>query len=272
MKKLLVTLLILTSLYVKSQITISPIFYGQNFWITNYRNTPGNAPGQTLDRWDWMKESGAKLIRVGGQDYNHDANISNEKFPTSYLGYVSIVDDIRENGCEPMITVPFKGDITDLIQLKIQANHAADIVRTLNVVHKRNVKYFIIANEPDIDYLWAHTAARADDMATYIKAFAIAMRNVDPNIKIIGPELNTNNSTVFDELLGLSGTGEYSLAGLIPESYDNESTGKAFNKRWIDYISFHDYAGFTGTPGVYDITTREQYIDKGYSRSDGTKY
>lgn len=254
-------------------IPINPLFYGQNYWFTNFNQS--NPPIADLTNWPELQATGAKLIRVGGHNYNFDLFVpSNRTYPLTSggvlypQGYVTIVDNIRSKGCEPMITVPFNGNLTPAI-LATEAANAAEIVRVLNVVHKRNVKYFIIANEPGKDYLWYDYTATALDavpISQYVKAFAIEMRKVDPEIKIIGPELEGNYPNIVNVLL--SSSDPSSLVGLIPSiSSTGEPTGAAEGKPWIDYFSHHFYAGYDP---VYQATNRAQQIESGYFYSDAS--
>lgn len=221
--------------------TIKPTFYGQNFWFTDNKLAPSPDPNasQDLTSWPEVLSSGVRVLRVGGTNYNDvdyknslGAGITSTK-PTNPLGYVKIVDRIRAQGCEPMITVPYNGNDgvgSDVKNIDEQAKAAARIVELINVVHKRNVKYFIIANEPETDYSPGITAEK---IATYIKAFSTAMKKVDATIKIIGPELSgyVASKTMTDELLADPS---------LPTSIKGEIEGMS-GIYYIDYFSYHEY-------------------------------
>lgn len=262
---------------VNAQIKIEPGFWGQNLWFSDYSNAPLSLlnNGLTLSEWTLLKESGAKMIRVGGKNYNNHDNLNDFTAPTHSItgdiipsGYVSIVDDIRSNGFEPMITVPFRDDQKRSIAQ--QAAEAGEIVRVLNVVHKRNVKYFIIGNEPGKDqgyYPSSGFGANEDDVRRirdYVKAFAVAMKKVDPEIKIIGPELEWHIPYILNRLFD-NPTGTYttfSIKGQIGTSFQGEVlSGPITSKYFVDFLSFHAYGGSVTTY----TNIRHAYIDEGYT-------
>ncbi|MCE9540053.1 MAG: metallophosphoesterase, partial [Bacteroidetes bacterium] len=123
---------------------------------------------------------------------------------------------------EPIIQVSYYNN-------KYTASQAAEIVEFINITNTRNVKYWIIGNEPDGSY----GNINATGVANYVKAFSLAMKNKDPSIKIIAPEAGWYNKNILD---GLTTPG-----GL------NDITGKDANGNFIvDIISFHLFA-FSGT-------------------------
>jgi hypothetical protein len=208
---------------------VDPHFYGLNFHSTYYAD-PNDYRDFSTDDWNLIKESGAKFMRAGGKQYNLDAN----RMPANTVRYVDLVDAIRAKGFEPIITAPFNGNV-GTTALKEQADYAADIVRQLNVVHKRNVKYYIIGNEPDLDFPSLSSA----QVAKYIRAISAAMKAVDPTIKIIGPDLKTyyESYNYGNDFLSAPSSSypnndnDPSIAGKIPGT----------NLFHIDYFSFHIY-------------------------------
>ncbi|MBA3662923.1 MAG: T9SS type A sorting domain-containing protein [Bacteroidetes bacterium] len=266
-KSLLFSVLIVFCYSLKAQMPIDPKFYGQNFWFTDYRNAPASA-GTDLLNWTEVQQSGAKFIRVGGHNYNFDLTPTDMTAPTNLLGYVNIVDAIRSKGGEPMITVGLNiaamGTISSS-EITTGATQAAEIVRILNIANKRNVKYYIIANEPGKDFgLYTYDDADSDGnpddpatssdaitIANYVKAFSTAMKNIDPEIKVIAPELEFKNYDLITPFMTSGGSAD--LTGLI-------TTGKGTNKNFVDFFSYHSY------PGYYPvITNRNEYIDQGYA-------
>ncbi|MGZ3862282.1 MAG: T9SS type A sorting domain-containing protein [Bacteroidia bacterium] len=209
---------------------ISPHFFGQNAWMPD---TIGNASactdppcvlyGKLHHQWANVKNSGASLIRYGGIAV--DKNI-----PTNYQ-YIRMIDSIRANGMEPIIQVPFRN-------YRYNEQQAADIVKFINVTSGKNIKYWVIGNEPDLGYSYTN----ASQIAAYIKPFASAMKNVDPSIFIIGPECAWFNQSIMTDLT--TPNGPYDI------------TGKdAYGHYYVDYISFHTYP-FSGSQ------TRAQVISK----------
>ncbi|MDQ3048794.1 MAG: hypothetical protein M3R27_14685, partial [Bacteroidota bacterium] len=167
---------------------ISAKIFGQNAWMPD---TIGNASacieppcilyGKLHNNWTKIQQSSTSIIRFGGIAPDRNK-------PTNYQ-YLRIIDSVRAKGMEPIIQVPF-------YNYRYTAVQAANIVYYLNVTKGKNIKYFIIGNEPDLKYSFT-TAAQ---VAAYIKPFATAMKNVDPTIQIIGPECAWYNSGILNGL------------------------------------------------------------------------
>lgn len=200
---------------------ISNHYFGQNAWMPD---SIGNVKkyGQLDSKWPEIKASGAQIIRFGG--ISADKNM-----PTNYQ-YVKMIDKIRAQGMEPVMQVPFnKGQYS--------AAQAAAIVKYVNVTMGRNVKYWVIANEPDLAYQYTS----AGQVSWYLKSFATAMKAQDPTIKTIGPETAWYNSNI--------------IHGLTTPGGPDDVTGKDANGRYyIDYISFHMYS-FSGTQTRSQVLT-----------------
>ena len=168
-------------------------------------------------------------------------------------GYVKIVDDCRENGFEPMITVPFN-DRNKLRSVEEQALEAADIVRTVNHIHKRNVKYWIIGNEPEETQDYTGTLDNAMMVRKYLMAFSKEMKNVDPDILIIGPDMENANDDYFPTLFTNTASA---VTGTV-------STGSG-PRYYLDYVSYHNYGGFNSAfTTTTNATRRERYVNGGY--------
>jgi len=213
----------------KSQ-TISNDFFGVNAWmpdtIGNYFACP-EAPcyfnGKLHKNWQKVKASGATIVRFGG--------ISADRNRPTNFQYIRMIDSIRANGMEPIIQVPFFNN-------RYTAQQAADIVRYINVVKGKNIKYWIIGNEPNLSYSYT-TAAQ---VASYFKPFASAMKNVDPSILIIGPEPAWYDQNIIN--------------GLTTPGGASDITGKdGAGRYYLDILSFHTYP-FNGTQ------TRAQVVSK----------
>lgn len=238
---------------VKAQFPVSPTFYGQNFWETNNNPNNSSTAGADLPIWTEMSASGARIIRIGGEGYNK-APSESRTYPMQLTtmafypqGYVTMCDNIRKRGCEPMVEVPCDGNTSNI---SLYAAHAAEIVRVLNVVHKRNITYFVISNEPELDFSSSYTAA---DIEAYIEPIAFAMKSVDPNIKVVGPELKQNFTgyTLASDLI----SGPNQITDPIP-------SGIAAGKKYVDFFSWHRYDGYT--PNT--ILSRTDYIERGYNQ------
>ncbi|OAQ40292.1 hypothetical protein A5893_04890 [Pedobacter psychrophilus] len=207
--------------------TISNYLMGQNAWLP--KGTFGSAVynGQLNVLWPTIKASGVKMIRIGGA-WAEGAMLPGDKV-------VDLIDSIRKIGAEPMVQVATnRGNIS--------ATQAANLVQYVNITNNRNVKYWIIGNEPDI----GSTTAPVATVATYIKSFSSAMKVKDPSILIVGPECAYYNSNYYPSLIGGA----------------NDITGKDANGRYyVDVISFHTYP-FNGTQ------TRSQVVSGGQSLSN----
>jgi hypothetical protein len=194
--------------------TISSHYFGVNAWMADTIGTAYKG-GKLHKNWGKIKESGATMTRYGGI-------APDENKPTKYQ-YLRVVDSMRAKGLEPLIQVPFFNN-------RYTAAEAAEIVRYLNIEKARHIKYWIIGNEPNLSYGYT-TAAQ---IAAYIKPFSSAMKNVDPSILIVGPEVAAFKQTILD--------------GLTDPTGPNDITGKDANGRYyVDIISFHQYPMNAGT-------------------------
>jgi hypothetical protein len=200
---------------------ISPRFFSQNAWMPD---TIGNATacaqppcilyGQLHSKWGKIAESGARTVRFGGIAADRNR-------PTNYQ-YIKMIDSIRAKGMEPIVQVPFNN-------WSYTSTQAAQIVQYINITKGRNIKYWIIGNEPD--HVYGYTTAA--QVAAYIKPFASAMKAVDPTIKIIGPETAWFNYAIFN--------------GLTTPGGPDDITGTDANGRYyVDILSFHCYS-FNGS-------------------------
>lgn len=203
---------IVFSFNMKAQV-IPAHFFGQNAWMPD---TIGKTVlmGKLHKHWSDVQASNAVLIRFGGTAPDKD-------MPTDYE-YIKMIDSVRAHGMEPMIQVPYnKGQYT--------AQQASDIVRYINQTKGKNVKYWIIGNEPNLGYGYTSSS----QIAAYIKPFASAMKSVDPSILIVGPELAWYDANIMN--------------GLTTPNGPDDITGKdAAGHYYIDVISFHSYP-FDGT-------------------------
>jgi hypothetical protein len=232
--KITVTALVLFFGTAKAQ-NISGHFFGQNAWMPD---TVGNANactdppcilnGKLHQNWGNIKDSKAQIIRFGG--IAPDKNM-----PTNYQ-YIRMIDAIRGNGMEPIMQVPFYNN-------RYTAQQAAEIVNYINKTMGKNVKYWVIGNEPDLAYQYSN----AQQVAAYIKPFASAMKAVDPSILIIGPECAWFNKGIIDGLT--TPNGPYDITG-------RDAAGRTY----VDIISFHYYA-FNGSQSRNDVITKLTSVD-----------
>jgi hypothetical protein len=183
---------------------ISPYLVGTNLWYTN----------PSAEVWNLTKASGVQMIRIGGAEY--DRNMP------SNATILSWVKNIRANGAEPIIQVS---------QYK-SAAVAASLVKYLNVDKSGEiapVKYWNIGNEPWLQANRPATSSMAAFVATYFKPIAAAMKEIDPTIKIYGPDECYYMEDAYNALFGSKGAND--IAGKIP--------GKDYY--YCDGISWHRY-------------------------------
>jgi hypothetical protein len=202
--------------------TIPNTFFGQNAWMPDSIGS-NHLGGKLHQNWANIRDSKAQIIRFGGISPDRDK-------PTNYQ-YIKMIDSIRAKGMEPVMQVSYHNG-------KYNAQQAAALVQYINVTKDRNIKYWVIGNEPDLEYSYTS----ASQVAAYIKPFASAMKAVDPSILTIGPETAWFNEGIINGLTTPNGT--------------HDITGRDANGRlYLDIISFHTYP-FNGSQ------TRDQVISK----------
>lgn len=204
-----------------AQEAISPLLFGQNAWMPDSIGSQ-KFGGQLHENWHHIEESSARTVRFGGIG-------ADQNRPSNYQ-YIRMIDSIRNRGMEPILQVPFYNG-------KHSAQQAAEIVRYVNVTMQRNIKYWVVGNEPDHVYHYT----RSSQVAPYLRSYSFAMKDVDPSIKIIGPETAWFNRGI--------------LEGLCNPGGPDDVTGKDSKGRYIiDIVSFHSYA-FGGNQ------TRQQVVE-----------
>ncbi|MBA3900102.1 MAG: T9SS type A sorting domain-containing protein [Bacteroidetes bacterium] len=189
---------------------ISPMLFGQNSWMPDSTGTRF-LNGHVHKKWPDIQGSGAQSIRFGGIASDMD-------MPTNYQ-YIRMIDSIRTRGMEPIIQVSYWGG-------RYSAEQAAELVKFINKTSGKNIKYWSIGNEPDHGSSYKYT--KADQVAPYIRDFSRAMKNVDPTIKIIGPDCAWYNKQMIPALT--TPNGPHDITGKSPEGHF-----------YVDIISFHEY-------------------------------
>jgi hypothetical protein len=158
---------------------VAGTFFGQNYW--SWVPAWGDAVAGVEDQ---TKALSLGLLRGGGA--NNDAQ-SPAAFSLAEIdGFVSFAKNV---GAEPLLQVPV---LKNIAGTTATAQDAADLVKHVNVENGYAVKYFSIGNEPDLYVTNGAQPSGYDAVAfcTTFKAFATAMRAVDPSIKIVGPDLS----------------------------------------------------------------------------------
>lgn len=181
---------------------ISPVLVGTNAWYTN----------PTDEVWGLTADCGVKIIRIGGNGFN-------DNLP-AYDDLLDWVKKIQAMGAEPIMQVSQHQD----------AAAAADLVRFFNVEKSGEippVKYWNIGNEPWLEANQPATSTIGPLVEDYFKPRAEAMKEVDPTIKIYGPDFCYYMEDAIDDLFG----GANDIAGKVP--------GKDYY--YCDGLSWHRY-------------------------------
>ena len=162
------------SVYLDTEQPISPFIYGHNYWC--WAPAYGDPIHGTAEL---AKGLHLNTLRAGGANNDvQQPNDWNEKEVDEYIAYS------RTTGAEPLFQVSIRGG---------DKTEASNWVRYCNITKGYNVKYWIIGNEPDGYDPWGQKPGYG--VYDYIRDFTnyvIAMRAVDPTIKIIGPEICMN--------------------------------------------------------------------------------
>ncbi len=139
---------------------ISPYVYGANY---------GPWALLPVDLWGMAETSGITFFRFPGGEWG-DRNDLSTNHIDSYIKFA------QRMNAEPTISVRLRGGTPE---------KAAEMVRYVNLEHNYGVRYWSIGNEPNLypDY-------DAETHAKDWRAFALAMRAVDPNILLIGPDIS----------------------------------------------------------------------------------
>lgn len=209
-------------------VPISPVFFGQNAWMPEWVGLAhkwgdlelllcgaGYVPGGPCAPAE-VQASGVQVMRYGGKavDKDWDHGVS----PAQYL---QMVDNLRANGIQPILQVPYHDG-------QFPPSVAAGLVATINgPPNSRAVRYWSVGNEPNDVY-----GSDAADIAGYIRLYVPAMRAVDPDIVVVGPDLSWLESDIMEELMRPGGPldicGTYTDAGGTVRPY-------------LDVVAFHTY-------------------------------
>jgi len=250
---------------------ISPLFFGQNAWLPDriggeekfgdleklLCGASYNAPGDPCVPSE-VSQSGVKLMRYGGKTVDKyyvpddEGAADDDKSSAQYL---TMVDNMRANGIEPLLEVPYWGGA-------YTEGDVAALVRYINITHDRCVRYWTIANEPNKEYDEGVYNLDAAGIARYFKRYVTAMRNVDPTIIIVGRDLSEYDDDIMSDLLtGTTGTGAPTASNICGKYLGAD--GKMHY--YLDVVAFHTYPFPDEDPpgsGNFITQTRQQVIDQ----------
>jgi hypothetical protein len=181
---------------------ISPLIFGSGYgpWVSLRPETLPLA-----------EQAGVTAIRYPGGAWGDNNELQSYQID-------QFVELARRMGAEPYIHVRFPNSTPE---------QAAEIVRYANVEKGYNVRYWSMGNEPSL-YEGAGFPWTAKQYATEWRSFAAAMKAVDPNIVLIGPEIHQFTGT--------------------PNVDPKDSTGADWMRTFlqiagdkVDIVSFHRY-------------------------------
>lgn len=126
--------------------------------------------------------SGVKAIRFPGGAWGDRNNLKSYQID-------AFIEFCRQVGAIPTISVRLREGSPE---------QAAELVRYTNVEKEYGVVYWSIGNEPTLFAAELRAVGRADDYDTEQynaewRELALAMKEVDPNIKLLGPEIHQFN-------------------------------------------------------------------------------
>ncbi len=214
--------------------TISPLIYGSNYgpWLV-----------ASFEMLPQVYDSGVTILRFPAGawgDHNNVTNIQIDQF----------VDFIHKVGATGLINVRLLGGTPE---------QAAEMVRYTNIERQYNIQYWGIGNEPTLYEAELKNKGESYDTARFNKewrAFAEAMKKVDPNIKLVGAEINQFS---YD-----SSAGATTNFGERDEQWFVDFL-KA-NGDLVDIVSFHRYpfprSNTSGPPSIDELHLNAQEWDK----------
>ena len=202
MRKSVLSFLLFFSIiqYIHAQ-EISPFLFGQNHWMA--KSDEGRRPGYLNELWQKVQESGIKMVRIGGNGYEH-------RFPNRER-LTAMIDSIRGIGAEPLLQVP--STYTN--------EEATKLIKDYKYVNGKGVRFYSIGNEPI-----CNDKGKIDEVYEYLIRLSTIMKAADPTIKIFVFDACTFYKEAYAALCG----GRLDI------------TGKDKNGNWlIDGFTFHNY-------------------------------
>jgi hypothetical protein len=213
---------------------ISPLIYGSNYgpWLV-----------VSFDMLPEAYDSGIRILRFPGGAWGDHNNVTP-------LQINQFMDFANKMGATALFSVRLLGGTPE---------QAAEMVRYTNIVKKYNVQYWNIGNEPTLYNAEVQSQGQSYDVNRFNqewRAFAEAMKKVDPTIKLVGPEINQFS---YD-----TSPGATTNFGEWDETWMTEFL-KA-NGDLVDVVSFHRYpfprSRTAGAPSFDELRLNAQEWDK----------
>lgn len=147
--------------------SISPLIWGTNYYDENWSKAA----------IDFARNLNITVLRFGGNDVDR-----RQKTTTQIDRFIATS---RASNAEPLLQVRL---------LHSTPEEAAAMVRYVNVERKYDVKYWIIGNEPDDWNKRGWGPYTIEQFNKDWRAFYDAMKQVDPSIILVGPEVACRTS------------------------------------------------------------------------------
>jgi hypothetical protein len=137
------------------------------------------------------------------------------------------------------------------------------VVICINIAKKYDIQYWGIGNKPTLYHNKLKGRGETYDTVRFNKewrAFALAMKNVDPTIKLVGPEAHQYSydivgTTNYDKTIALDVNGLYWMDEFLKANGD-----------LVDVVSFHRYpfprAYVSGPPSIDELRQNIQEWDR----------
>lgn len=213
---------------------ISPLVYGSNYG-------------------PWLAVSFPML------DAAYDSGVTILRFPAGSWGDHN---DVKTYQIDQFMAFAKKMGATALFSVRLldgTPEQAAEMVRYTNIEKKYNVQYWNIGNEPTLYNGEMQNRGETYDVNRFNqewRAFAMAMKNVDPSIKLVGPEINQFS---YDTTPGTT-----TNFGAWDETWMIEFLRA--NGDLVDVVSFHRYpypsSRIAGAPSTDELRLNAQEWDK----------
>ena len=161
---------------------ISPYLYGTNY---------GPMHAVVLEAMPLVESAGFTALRFPGGAWTDQVDIQNFQIDM-FMTFA------KQVGAMPTISVRLLGGTPEA---------AAELVRYTNIEKKYGVKYWSIGNEPSI-YTQLHYANydyTTENLNKDWRPIALAMKAVDPTIKLMGPEIHQWNDSYATTLKDSAG-------------------------------------------------------------------
>lgn len=213
---------------------ISPLIYGSNYgpWLI--------APFGMLDK---AYDSGIKILRFPAGAWGDHNNVTR-------LQIDQFMDFAQKVGATALFTVRLLGGTPE---------QAAEMVRYTNIERKYNIQYWAIGNEPTLYQSEVQKFGETYDTVRFNqewREFALAMKAVDPTIKLVGAEINQFS---YDTTPGATTNfGEWDENWFVEFLKENGDL--------VDIVSFHRYpfprSNVSGSPSMQELSQNAQEWDK----------